>query len=315
MCLNKLSGEGLFDERPSTQTRLGRFVLGLTKKLAPQKIKAPTASLLMLRRILLVLSLLGAAHSIAFGGPGGTVNPRDTGGIDADNGAPLKSPAFSDTFSGGTLDSAKWFIDTGTAPGNIAGINSGTLSAEHVDLSTGMLRLTLKQSVSGVHATSVGAEIRSKRLVGYGTYVWVARAASTSVTPRGRGSAVSGTVTDVFNFINDSESEIDFEYQGQSPSTLEMTNFSTVSKSQSTSVPVSDAHSSFHEYKYIWSAAKIEFYVNGTLVSTHTEHIPSAPAAVLMNLWGTNSTSFGGVATDGVTRYLYVSLFSYTPLP
>jgi hypothetical protein len=29
MLLNKLSGEGLFDERPSTQTSLGRFVLEL----------------------------------------------------------------------------------------------------------------------------------------------------------------------------------------------------------------------------------------------------------------------------------------------
>jgi hypothetical protein len=31
MPLNKLSGEGLFDERPSTQTSLGRFVLDLKR--------------------------------------------------------------------------------------------------------------------------------------------------------------------------------------------------------------------------------------------------------------------------------------------
>ena len=91
-----------------------------------------------------------------------------------------------------------------------------------------------------------------------------------------------------------------------------MTNFSTVSKSQSTTTPVPGADSNFHQYKYVWSAGKIEFYVDGALVSTHTEHVPSAPAAVMVNLWGTNSSSFGGVATDGVTRYLYVSSFSYT---
>jgi endo-1,3-1,4-beta-glycanase ExoK len=221
-------------------------------------------------------------------------------------------PTIHETFSGRILDQTKWFIDTGRAPGNIAGVNNGTLSAEHVDLSTGMLRLKLTQSVSGTLATSTGAEIRSKQLFGYGTYVWVARAASTSATPRGAGSAVSGTVTDVFNFINDSETEIDFEYQGQSPATLEMTNYSTVSHSQSTSTPVSGADSGFHEYKFVWSAGKIEFYVDGSLASTHTEHIPSAPAAVLINLWGTNSTSFGGVATPGATSYLYVSSFSYT---
>ena len=254
----------------------------------------------LMRPVLSVVLFLGAATLAQNSAPAG-VDTRVT------------SPTFSETFSGGTLDKTKWFIDTGSAPGNIAGVNSGTLSADHVDLSTGMLRLKLTQSVAGALATSTGAEIRSKQLFGYGIYTWVARAASTSPTPRGPGSAVSGTVTDVFNFIDDSKTEIDFEYQGQSPATLEMTNYSTVSHSQSTSTPVPGADSGFHEYKFIWNPGKIEFYVDGTIVSTHTEHIPSAPAAVLINLWGTNSTSFGGAATPGATTYLYVSSFSYTP--
>jgi len=277
--------------------------------------RSPKTSFMLLR-ILPVVLLLEIAHSMALGAPGQAVTAGHAGSdAPVKAVAPVKAPTFTDTFSGGTLDASKWFVDTGRAPGNIAEVNSGTLSAEHVDLSTGMLRLTLHQRVSGELATSVGAEIRSKQLFGYGTYAWVARAASTSDTPNGAGSAVSGSVTDVFNFINNSESEIDFEYQGQSPATLEMTNFSTVSKSQSTTTPVAGADRGFREYKYVWSAEKIEFYVDGTLVSTHTEHIPSAPAAAMINLWGTNSSSFGGVATDGVTRYLYVSSFSYTPLP
>ncbi len=256
-----------------------------------------------LRRVLAVALFVGAA-ALAQSAPADHAEPAEPA-----------VPTFRDTFSGGTLDQTKWFIDTGQAPGNIAGVNHGTLSAEHVDLSTGMLRLKLTQNVADGLATSTGAEIRSKELFGYGTYVWVARAASTSATPRGAGSAVSGTVFDVFNFINDSETEIDFEYQGQSPATLEMTNYSTVSHSQSTSTPVPGADGSFHEYKFVWSAARIEFYVDGTLVSTHTEHIPSAPAAVLINLWGTNAASFGGPATHGATSYLYVSSFSYTAAP
>lgn len=265
--------------------------------------------------VLLVLSLLSASPSFAQGGMGQAARAGNREGVTVDANTPIGQPTFADTFSGGTLDATKWFIDTGRAPGNIPGVNIGTLSAEHVSLSTGMLRLTLTQTVSGTLSTSIGAEIRSKKLLGYGTYVWVARAASTSAKPRGPGSAASGSVTDVFNFINDSESEIDFEYQGQSPGSLEMTNFSTVSRSQTTATSVAAADRGFHEYKYVWSAAKIEFYVDETLVSTHTEHIPSAPAAVLINLWGTNSPSFGGVATDGVVRYLHVSSFSYTPFP
>ena len=260
----------------------------------------------MRRVVLLVLSLFIVSRSLAQNGTGPAIEPVRSGPA-------VSPPTFSDTFSGGRLDATKWFVDTGRAPGNIPGKNRGTLNPKNIDLATGMLRLTLTQSVSDGLATSEGAEIRSKQLFGYGSYVWVARAASTSDTPGGVGSAVSGTVTDFFNFINDSETEIDFEYQGTSPSRLEMTNFSTVSNSQSTDTPVSGAENSFHEYRYVWRAATIEFYVDGKLVSTHTEHIPSAPAAVLINLWGTNSSSFGGVATDGVTRYLYVSSFSYTP--
>lgn len=254
----------------------------------------------ILRRVLAVALFIGAA-GLAQDAPADRAELAESA-----------TPTFADTFSDGALDQSKWFIDTGPAPGNIAGVNQGTLRAEHVDLSTGMLRLKLTQTVSGTLATSTGAEIRSKQLFGHGTYIWVARAASTSATPRGAGSAVSGTVFDVFNFINDSETEIDFEYQGQSPATLEMTNYSMVSHSQSTSTPVPGADSSFHEYKFVWSEKKIDFLVDGTLVSTHTEHIPSAPAAVLINLWGTNSKSFGGEATAGATSYLYISSFSYT---
>ncbi len=253
----------------------------------------------MLRRALLILSLVAAVLA-----------GDSTGG--AARSAP---PGFSETFSGGALETSKWFIDTGRAPGNIDEVNRGTLTAGNVDLSSGMLRLSLTQKASEAGTISTGAEIRSKQLFGYGSYVWVARAASTSATPRGPGSAVSGTVTDVFNFINDSETEIDFEYQGQTPATLEMTNYSTVAHNQATTTPLPGADQSFHEYKFVWTAGKVEFYVDGTLVSTHTEHVPSAPAAVLINLWGTNLKEFGGIATHGVTSYLYVSSFSYTALP
>jgi len=269
----------------------------------------------MLRIAVLLFLIFSVTSSIVHGATGPAPEPADAPGDAVVASEPANGPTFSDTFSGKTLDPNKWFVDTGQAPGNIAGVNKGKLSAEHVDLSTGMLRLTLTQSVAGALATSVGAEIRSKELFGFGTYVWMARAASTAATPTAPGSAASGSVTDVFNFINDSESEIDFEYQGQTPSTLEMTNYSTVSRSQSTSTPVPNADSNFHEYKFVWGAARIDFYLDGNLVSTHTEHIPSAPAAVLINLWGTNSKSFGGIATDGVTRYLYVQSFAFTPAP
>jgi len=74
-----------------------------------------------LRRVLAVTLFLGVALMIKKNAP--SDRPESAG------------PTFHETFSGGILDQTNWFIDTGRAPGNIAGVNSGTLSAEHVDLS------------------------------------------------------------------------------------------------------------------------------------------------------------------------------------
>ena len=70
----------------------------------------------------------------------------------------------------------------------------------------------------------------------------------------------------------------------------------------------------FHHYKFVWVPGKIDYYIDGVLVSTHTSNLPSAPAYIMMNHWGTNSTGWGGLATVGVERYLYVSSFNYTPM-
>jgi len=68
----------------------------------------------------------------------------------------------------------------------------------------------------------------------------------------------------------------------------------------------------FHRYKLVWSPNEIDYYVDGVLVSTHTKDIPQVPAYVMINHWGTNSTGWGGRATVDVSRYMYISLFTYT---
>ena len=55
------------------------------------------------------------------------------------------------------------------------------------------------------------------------------------------------------------------------------------------------------------------FYIDGTQSAVSTTNIPSAPAAIDINLWGTNSTSFGGDQTLDVARYMYVNGVTYTP--
>jgi len=223
------------------------------------------------------------------------------------------SGSFSDNFSTGTLDPSKWLASNGFAPGSISGVNYGSFVPANVDLSKGMLCLKLQQQQGSSGVLSMGGEIQSLTTYGYGTYDWVMRTSSTSSTATGSGSVVSGQISAGFSFVNNSQTEIDFEIEGQNPKTVWMTNWISTSQKQYSSVFLASPDASFHHYKFVWVPGRIDYYIDGTLVSTHTSNVPSTPSYIMVNHWGTNSTGWGGVATVGVERYLYVSSFTYTP--
>lgn len=221
---------------------------------------------------------------------------------------------FSDLFNTGTLNSSLWTVDIGQAPGNITGVNSGSLSANNVDMSQNVLAMKVTQAGTAP-TTSIGAEVRSLGTYGFGTYAATFRAASTATTPLGAGVTASGQISSAFEFINNSQTEIDVpEIEGRTPNVLEWTNFKGVGSSQFTSTtPGFQPDQAFHTYSALWTPTLITFFVDGNQVSTHNLNIPIAPTFAMFNLWGTNSNSFGGTATAG-TRWMYVSKFSYTPL-
>jgi endo-1,3-1,4-beta-glycanase ExoK len=221
--------------------------------------------------------------------------------------------SFSDTFNTGALDPTKWLASNGFAPGAISGMNYGSFVPSNVDMSKGMLCLKLQQTQGSSGVLSVGGEIQSLTTYSYGTYEWVMRTSSTSSTPTGAGKAVSGQISAGFSFVNNSETEIDFEIEGQNPNTIWMTNWISTSQKQYSSIFLASPDASFHRYKFVWVPGKIDYYIDGVLVATHTSNVPSAPAYILINHWGTNSTGWGGVATINIERYLYVSSFTYTP--
>jgi len=223
------------------------------------------------------------------------------------------SGSFSDNFNTGSLDTSKWLVSNGPAPGTISGVNYGSFVPSNIDLSQGMLCLKLQQAQGGSGVLSVGGELQSLNTYGYGTYDWVMRASSSSATPTGRGTVVSGQISSGFSFINNSQTEIDFEIEGQNPNTVWMTNWISTTQKQYSSVFFAAPDAGFHHYKFVWVPGRIDYYLDGVLVSTHTSNIPSAPAYIMVNHWGTNSTGWGGLATPGVQRYLYVSSFTYTP--
>jgi hypothetical protein len=238
---------------------------------------------------------------------GGYTYTSATGG---GSGAPAGA-TFYDDFSKGSLDTSKWIPSNWGAPGG------GTFVPSYLDFSTGMLRIKVTQTYnSSGGIASVGGELQSKNVLGFGTYEWVMRAASTSSTPTGSGYTVSGQISSGFVFINNSQTEIDSpEIEGQNPGTLWWTSWAGLAKKQSTSTQAPFApEQGFHSYKCVWTKTSINFYIDGVLVSTHTGVVPQTPAYAMINHWGTNSTGWGGLATPNITRYMFVRSFSFAPL-
>jgi beta-glucanase (GH16 family) len=242
------------------------------------------------------------------------------------------SSAWRDDFSGSTVNTQFWVVGTGQAPGYIPGYNLGNYDPTHVKIvsdGTGSyLQLLLTQETGTVDTNpagvlSHGAIIYSKNTYGYGTYEWQMRMSSTSATPNGSGDSVSGSVSAGFTYVNNSQTEIDFEFSALDPDTLYMVNWlnpnprqnpTDADRTYSTLYPLT-VSTAFHDYKFVWKPGQITFYVDGVIQATHTTNVPTAPAYFMINHWGTDSGNWGGVASVGTPRYFYVDWVQYTPLP
>ena len=223
---------------------------------------------------------------------------------------PAPKPTFVDDFNSGTLNKANWIVSNWTSY-NYGGAGSDvTFTSSNIDLSQGMLRMELNVPTA---TASTGAEIQSKQTFGYGTYETVMRMASTSATANGAGGTVSGSDSSIFSYINNSESEIDTEFCANTPGIINYTNWDTLAKNQATWPASANLAAGFHDYKMVWAPGQIQWYIDGVLLATHTQNVPSTPAYIMFNFWGTNSKSWGGLATPGVTRYFYVKSVSFTP--
>lgn len=230
----------------------------------------------------------------------------------------VAAPTFQDDFSTGTLNASNWVASNYTTANFAGGGSTVTFAPSNVVLSGGNMQLKLTQPTAG---TSSGAEITSVNSFGYGTYEFSMRAGSTSATSSGAGTAQSGQISSSF-IIDDpgpsftSITEIDApEIEGLSARSNEIewdTWLNGVSTVPSPAFTVlANPEAAFHLYRFVWSPTSITFYVDGVLTSTSTTNIPTAPAIIDINFYGTNSSTWGGLATTGVTRYMYVNSFKY----
>jgi beta-glucanase (GH16 family) len=232
--------------------------------------------------------------------------------------------AWQDTFQ--TLDLNRWTVANGSAPGS-SSVNVATFDPNNVAVvKPGVLRLTLTQVATTINGTpgvtSYGGSLRTKQVCGYGTYTWKMKMSSTALCEDSScaGQPVSGSVSAGFIYVNNSQTEIDFEFQGQNPGDIYLVNWlnpkpqrDPSSRYETSTAYASNPIDGQHTYQFVWQRGRIDYYVDGVLAATHTTNVPSAAAYFIMNHWGTNSTNWGGTATTSTARYMYVTYASYAP--
>jgi glycosyl hydrolase family 16 len=201
-----------------------------------------------------------------------------------------------------TFSGYDWETHNGSAPpvGNVNG-NVGTFDPMNVSVGSELV-LSLTQTQNGSQILSSGSEVMTKQTFSYGTFEFASRV----------DNVLSGSDSSGFLYAPNSSTEIDMEQVGNKPDAVDCTNWKGVADFQDTEITGFHQGNS-HDFKIVWASTHVDWYVDGQLVVSHTQAVPSAPAPFLFNMWGTNKSTWGGMATIGPTRYMYISNFKYTP--
>lgn len=191
--------------------------------------------------------------------------------------------------------------------------NSGMFDPANVQILPREIRLTLDQTLdeNGVYHSS-GAEIVSSQLFWYGIFTF-----RVSI-PEG----ISGTTSSGFLYVNGGETEIDVEQEGSKPGTIDLSTWypgdsehsylsvQTTTKSENPR-RIHGIEPEFHEYKIIWAATHVDWYIDNVLIISHTKVVPTRPAYFIFNIWGSNHEYWSGPATPNHPRTMIVTDFAY----
>lgn len=228
---------------------------------------------------------------------------------------------FSDTFTSAGLDTSKWLVAQWKSADSKPGINLGSYVPDHMDFSTGTLRIWIDQTADATNGmNSLGAAIQSKQKFGFGTYTFVMRQSSVSNTPDGAGDTLTGGISSAFLYLPNSASEIDLEFLGDN-NRMWGTNWMnpapaappTSADKDSEEFPSTNLATSFHTYQLVWTSKAVAWYIDGQLIASHYKNVPQLPAYIILQHRGTNSDLWGGTATPGVRRWAFFKSVTYTP--
>jgi endo-1,3-1,4-beta-glycanase ExoK len=187
-------------------------------------------------------------------------------------------PSFFDSFD--RLDTSRWYLSDGWVNGDIQGC---TWSKTNISISKGVLQLVLGKANDRLRPYRC-AELRTRTVLGYGTY-----------EARIRSAAGSGLNTAMFTYSGPPQTpvhdELDFEFLGRDTGKTQL-NYYTNGKGGHESLPQLgfDASAGFHDYAFVWEPTSVRWYIDGHLVRTESgSGLPKTPGNFFLSLW--NGTS------------------------
>lgn len=187
---------------------------------------------------------------------------------------PIQAKSFFEPFD--RIDTRRWYLSDGWVNGGHQGC---TWAKSNVATRGGILQLRVTQAPNRLRPYKC-AEIRTLARYGYGLY-----------EVRMRSAAAAGLNTAMFTYsgapLTPVHDEIDFEFLGKSPQSVQLNFFVGGKGGHETSVSVgADASADFHDYAFDWGPRHIRWYIDGRLVRTATgTALPAVPGQYFLSLW------------------------------
>jgi hypothetical protein len=146
------------------------------------------------------------------------------------------------------------------------------------------------------------AEVYTCQIFGFGTYEALVML-----------SGLNGTISAMMSYVDNSRTEIDFEFEGRDPAVLHtVTWISPNTKEHSLHIHGTAFPGTWTRLRYEWQPTGIEFFVNNMPVAHHRNVLPSIPAHLMFNVWPTDNPEWGGPTTNGVA-VVRVDWVKFTP--
>ncbi|NEE01639.1 family 16 glycosylhydrolase [Phytoactinopolyspora halotolerans] len=200
--------------------------------------------------------------------------------------------SFVDDFD--TLDTSRWFVSDGWRNG---AQQNCIWDADQARASGGMLNLTFVERATG-DLDYACAEVQHRQPLGYGTYEIRMKAVGNSgivssySTYVGAGDDGPAEGIDIAKLFGVDTGDVELRTSRY--------NQPMVATSADVSPPADEA---FHDYGMVWSADRLDFYLDGEIVHSVTDpaKIPLREAKMYLSLWGSETTTEMGefVPPDG----------------